>query len=398
VRFRWLIMSEWCGYKNILCVRLDNMGDLLMSSPAMAALKESFSCKITVLTSSMATEMAKNIPVIDDVLTWDAPWIKNESSETESIAQLISLLKSKKFDASVIFTVFSQNPLPAAMLLMMAEIPQRLAYCRENPYNLLTSWVPDKEPYSFVQHQVERDLALVKSIGASTEDDRLRIYLRPEHRISVRKKLNAFDVEAGQRWLVLHPGVSEKKREYPVEQWISIAKKLVKDYGCRVLLSGSQNEIGLTKQIVDSIGGKAFSCAGLFTLEEFIALISMAPVVISVNTSTIHIAAATATRVIVLYALTNPQHTPWRAQGSIFPYSVNQNLRSRNAILEFVEHRYFAGELSFPDPHQVARTAFELLTTNEPSAIPHLFCDPGEFRSGEQWRPEFDCAIPSPVK
>src|SRR5687767_12078421 len=118
-------MSDWQRYKNILCVRLDNMGDLLMSSPAIAALNESFSCRITILTSSMAAKMAGNIPVIDEVLVWDAPWVKNEGPQAESISHLIALLKSKKFDASVIFTVFSQNPLPAAMLLMMAEIPER---------------------------------------------------------------------------------------------------------------------------------------------------------------------------------------------------------------------------------------------------------------------------------
>ena len=99
------------------------------------------------------------------------PWIKaKEVVASEEMFDIVQQLKNRKFDAAVIFTVFSQNPLPSAMIAYMAGIPLRLAYCRENPYELLTNWVPDKEPYSLIQHQVERDLDLVESIGATTSN------------------------------------------------------------------------------------------------------------------------------------------------------------------------------------------------------------------------------------
>jgi hypothetical protein len=65
-------------------------------------------------------------------------------------------ISEKKFDAAVIFTVYSQNPLPTVMLAYLAGIPKRLAYCRENPYQLLTDWVPDQEPYTLIKHQVRQ--------------------------------------------------------------------------------------------------------------------------------------------------------------------------------------------------------------------------------------------------
>mgnify|MGYP003350186482 CR=1 FL=1 len=63
--------------------------------------------------------------------------------------------------AAVIFTVYSQNPLPAALFATWAGIPLRLAYCRENPYALLTDWVPEPEPESFIRHEVQRQIDLV---------------------------------------------------------------------------------------------------------------------------------------------------------------------------------------------------------------------------------------------
>lgn len=69
----------------------------------------------------------------------------------------------------------------------------------------------------------------------------------------------------------------------------------------------------MSNEIQTKTGRACFSLARMLCLEEFIALIKEAPLVISANTSTAHIAAACNTPVIVLYALTNPQHTPWES-------------------------------------------------------------------------------------
>src|SRR5687768_8635879 len=129
-------MNTWASCKKILCVRPDNMGDLLMSSPAISALKETFGCSITVLTSSFAKGICRYIPEIDKVLVWDVPWVKGTEQITpEDFSRIINTVRQEAFDAAVIFTVFSQNPLPAALMLTLAGIPKRLAYCRENPYH-----------------------------------------------------------------------------------------------------------------------------------------------------------------------------------------------------------------------------------------------------------------------
>ena len=68
-----MMERNWSGKQNILCIRLDNMGDVLMSSPAIRALTESFKSRITLLTSSMAGGISKYIPGIDEVIASDVP-------------------------------------------------------------------------------------------------------------------------------------------------------------------------------------------------------------------------------------------------------------------------------------------------------------------------------------
>lgn len=330
-------MESWHNCKNILVVRLDNMGDLLMSTPAIRALKESFGSRITVLTSSMAAGIAHHIPEIDEIITFNVPWVKtNNASFSHEFLVLAEVLKARNFDATVIFTVFSQNPMPAIMLTYLADIPNRLAYCRENPYELLTHWLPDQEPYTFIKHQVERDLDLVRSIGATTKNNFIAIEV-PEAWESAQKTLGKNSIDLQKPWLILHPGVSEQKRQYPTEKWIEIGKKLV-DFGYQILLTGSASEKKLTDEIAQGIGTNAFSIAGFLSLDEFICLIDEAPLLLSVNTGPVHIAAATQTPVIVLYAQTNPQHTPWKTPSKVLYFEVPEALRSKNEVLKFVQN------------------------------------------------------------
>lgn len=331
--------SSWKNCKNILVIRLDNMGDLLMSTPAIRALKETFNCRITVLTSSMAAKIANNISEIDETITFDVPWVKTQNASfSTAFLSLVEVLKQKQFDAAVVFTVFSQNPMPAIMLAYLADIRNRLAYCRENPYQLLTDWIPDQEPYTFIKHQVERDLALVSTVGATTSNDLLSLKI-PAVWQSVQEKLLKNSIDLQKPWLVLHAGVSELKRQCPTKNWIKLGKKLISDDGFQLLLTGSASEKQLTDEIQQGIGTNAFSIAGLLNLDEFICLIKEALLLLSVNTGPIHIAAATQTPVVVLYAQTNPQHTPWKTPNKVLFFEVPKALQSKNEVLKFVQQQ-----------------------------------------------------------
>jgi ADP-heptose:LPS heptosyltransferase len=358
-------MNSWSACKNILCIRADNMGDVIMSGPAMRALKESFHCTITLLTSSMGSVITGCIPEIDDVLICNLPWIKaNETLLSEACLQLIADIKKRHFDAAVIFTAYSQSALPAAMLAFLAGIPLRLAWCRENPYELLTNWVPDKEPYSVIRHQVQRDLDLVASVGAHARTDHLLVEVKDPALQSAFQKLSKQGIDIQESWIIVHTGVSEKKREYPLEQWIQTVRLLQQHFDLPVLLTGSASEMQQAKIIQQATGKNVHVVAGLFTIEEFIAVVHEAQLVISVNTATVHIAAATDTPVVVLYALTNPQHTPWNAYTKVLPFPVQDQLKSKNEVITYVSNKLFAQQVSMPTPANILQAAHEILEGN----------------------------------
>jgi ADP-heptose:LPS heptosyltransferase len=385
-------MTDWSGCRKILCVRLDNMGDLIMSSPAIRAVKETFGCSISALTSSAGSAIAPFLKEIDDVITYDAPWVKSDNHDPAKVFQLtIEKLRSAHFDAAIIFTVFSQNPLPAAMLLYLSEIPRRLAYCRENPYSLLTDWVPDPEPYSVIRHQVRRDLNLVKTLGASASTDRLQLTPGLNAWDNARAKMKGRKIEPDSPFIICHPGVSEKRREYPTSLWVETCKRLSQDLPYQLIITGSASEANHAESIAKETGQNCYSMAGILTLSEFIALVDQASLVISVNTATIHIAAAMQTKVIVLYALTNPQHLPWKGLGKIFPFAVHKDLESKNEVLRFVQQLYPPDRIpTMVQPEEIAEAVRYILVEDLAEKIPEVVPMRAEWFSGEKQNPVLD--------
>src|SRR5438552_18743069 len=108
---------RWSQCKHILCIRADNMGDVIMSTPAFRALKETFNCRLTLLTSRMGSVISPFIKEIDETIVCDLPWVKtNHLIRSDECLALIEKLKAYHFDGAVIFTVYSQNLLPSALL------------------------------------------------------------------------------------------------------------------------------------------------------------------------------------------------------------------------------------------------------------------------------------------
>src|SRR5690606_8778075 len=199
----------------------------------------------------------------------------------------------------------------------LADVPLRLAHCRENPYQLLTHWVPDPEPGTLVRHEARRQLDLVAAVGWRAHDERLRFEVPDAARRRIGALLSSAGVDVRSPWVVVHPGASAPSRRYPPERFAAVIRALVREHGWQAVLTGSRSEAALVEAVRHDAGVASASFAGRLDLDELGALIERAPVVLSNNTGPAHVAAAVGTPVVDLYALTNPQHTPWQVPSRV---------------------------------------------------------------------------------
>jgi lipopolysaccharide heptosyltransferase II len=313
----------WEDARELLCVRLDAAGDVLMTTPALRALKEAApGRRITLLASSAGAEAAALVPEGDRVIAYEAPWMKATEPRSDPAPDLglAERLRAERFDAAVIFTVYSQSPLPAALLCHLAGIPRRLAHCRENPYALLTDWVREPEPEQGVRHEVQRQLDLVAEIGARPDHTGLSLEVTSATRRSALEALRACGHDPDEPWLAIHPGASAPSRRYP---WMSEAAALVHaETGRRLVVTAGPGEREAAEAVCAAAGAGAVSLADRLSFAELAALIEAAPLLICNNSGPAHVAAAVGTPTVVLYALTNPQHSPWETPSRVLSHDV----------------------------------------------------------------------------
>ena len=357
--------AAWSEARRVLAIRLDRLGDVLMTTPAIRALRgDGLERSVTLLCSTPGAEAAPFIPEIDGAIVYDAPWMKATPPRDDATPDLrfIERLRSERFDAAVVFTAYSQDPLPAALMCHLAGIPLRLAHCRENPYQLLTDWVPDAEPSGQLRHEVRRQLDLVSEVGLRTADERLSFQPAPAARARVRRLLETLGLDRIAAWVVIHPGSSAPSRRYPTSGFEEVARRVAANAGWHVVVTGSEEEREPALRVAHAAGpGRGVSLAGRLSLEELAALIASAPLLISNNTGPVHLAAAAGTPVVDLYALTNPQHTPWGVPSRVLYRDVPCRFCYKSVCPEG-HHACLVGV----SPDEVVAAALELVAASAP--------------------------------
>jgi ADP-heptose:LPS heptosyltransferase len=314
-----MIDEQWRSVKRILAIRLDNLGDVLVTTPALHAIKASLpSAKLTLLASSVGAQVARLNPDIDDVIVYDAPWMDpwhKLPQDSQREQRMIAFLREQFFDAAIIFTSYHQSSLPAAYLCYLADIPLRLAASIDGPGSLLTT--RHKHPERMM-HEVERGLDLVGAIDLATDNLNLVLRVPDMARANVFDLLSAHGIDQERPLVVVHPGCSMPARTYSWEMYAQIIDLLVGHLGATVMLTGTQDERPLVEQILGRVHEEnrlaTLSCAGTLPFPALCALIEAADLTITNNTGPMHISAAVKTPVIALFALTNPpeQWGPWR--------------------------------------------------------------------------------------
>lgn len=347
----------WTSVRNLLAIRTDDIGDVLMTTPALRAITESLpDAQITLLASPAGAAAGRLLPEVHDVISWTAPWATATPGAPLGVVQQAEALRQRSFDAAIVFTKYDQSAAPGAMLAYLAGIPRRLAHSREHLQGLLTQWVRDPEPTERIRHEVDRQLALVGSIGLRTSNTRLSLNVPSDARMSLRRRFTEHDIDISRPWIAVHPGTPEDARHYPIDRLVNVIRQIRAVTGCRVILVGAPEDAGSSAQLAEECGPGVISMAGALRFEELVALIAHAPLLISNNDYPAHIAAAVGTRTVVLYARTHPQLVPWGVPSRVLYFDFPPCDECTHDLC-----RSTSGRFRTVEPQIVAKAALDLL-------------------------------------
>lgn len=293
---RWLASSR---RDRVLVARLDSMGDVLLTGPAIRAIAAA-SERLTLVCGHRGAEAAALLPGVDDVVLWTSPWIDPEPEPVTAghIQRIVDEISRLRVDEAVIFTSFHQSPLPLALLLRLAGVRRISAISDDYPGSLLD-----------VRHHVEpgtseaeRALSLALAAGfapAPDDDGRLRVR---DDLPDVRHL-----VPSEKPYVVVHPGTSVPARAWPQQAFTELVIRLG-THGWLPVVTGSAGEIALAGAVAGDVG---LALGGQASLAELAAIVAGADAIVVGNTGPAHLAAAVSTPVVSLFAPTVPA-SAWR--------------------------------------------------------------------------------------
>jgi ADP-heptose:LPS heptosyltransferase len=308
--------ARWRAVRRLLLVRLDNLGDVILATPAIHALRVALpSARLTLLASPVGAQVAELNPDLDDVIVYRAPWMDPDARlphDPGREGSMIAELRRQGFDAAIIFTSYRESSLPAAYLCYLAGIPLRHAASIDGPGSLLTSRHrhPDR-----TLHEVERGLDLVGGLGIPCAD--VDLVLRPsDEDLTWATSIVESERRGREPVVLIHPGCSCPSRTYPPEKFLDAARALSRELSARLIWTGAADEIQLVDDIRAELPEPGLNLAGATNLARLSAIIAAGDVAITNNTGPMHLAAAVGTPVVALFALTNPPEEwhPWKVR------------------------------------------------------------------------------------
>lgn len=304
--------------RRVLVVRLDSMGDMLISGPAIRAVAASAS--VTVLAGPQGAAAAALLPGVGEVLEWNSPWISAPAPAVtaEHIASLSGLLGSERFDEAVVLTSFHQSPLPIAVFLRLAGINRITGVSTDYAGSLLDVRLRPGVDLDEDQPEPERGLAIAAAAG-------FHLPAHDDGSLRVLPSAGAADLTGRDPYVVVHPGASVPARAWSAEQNRETVR-LLAERGT-VIVTGGPDERDLTRFVA---GEHGLDLGGRLDLAALAGVLAGADVVVAPNTGPAHLAAAVGTAVVSLFAPVVPA-VRWQPYGVPIVLLGDQNAPCRGS-------------------------------------------------------------------
>ncbi len=295
-----------------LLIRPDHLGDVLLTSPAIHALKKANpQLEIHALVGPWSADVVANFPEIDLVLTLQFPGFSRAAKINLRSPYQLAVSTAARLRRIGYGSIIIMRPDHwwGALVAQLAGIPERIGY------NL-----PDVAPYLTEaatynhEHAVMQNLRLFKKwIPAAKTGDLVNQYAVHENdRAYVNGYLGAWGVSKAKPIFCIHPGTGTDVKHWTEEGWAQAADILTEQLDAQVVFTGSDKELALVQRIAGRMKQAAIIMAGDTRVGQLAALFQRAKVVLGPDSGPLHLAAAVQAPTVTLFGPADPiEFGPW---------------------------------------------------------------------------------------
>ena len=292
------------GFKNILIIKPSSLGDIVLTLPALSALRRSFpEANISWLVRSEFAALLKNHHHLTNIILFDRKFLGKAWFHPWAFASLVSLirrLRRSKFDAVIDF----QGLFRTASLGWLSGCKKRfgMANAREFAHIFYTHKVSQDQDCI---HLVDYYLKIVRTAGASETQVQFVLPQPAAAADSISRILKSYDIDPNN-YAVFAPGSAHSDKCWPVERFAALADKISSRFGLSIIATGTESQKSVVERLRTITNVQIANFAGVTDLNELTALLKAAKLVVSNDTGPGHIAAALGVPVVLIFGRSNP--------------------------------------------------------------------------------------------
>jgi predicted lipopolysaccharide heptosyltransferase III len=290
---------------NILLIQLKRIGDLILTTPAITALREKFpDASISLVVSSAVKELLPAITGIDKVF--------EVRGKTDDAFDWIALSLGK-FDYCLDFTRNDRSSfltfLSGARKRITSDHPKIRTKFRSKSYNEFV-----ESPVGFL-HTIDYHLALLKPLGIENPSRAIRLQLPEATLMKADELLRTANVD---EFVCFHPGSARAEKFWEAGRWAQLIDHCAAETGLSCVLTGGRSAIEQAQiaAIKAATRSSIIDLSGKTSLLTLAALVRRARLLVTVDSAPMHFAAAWDTPQVVLFGPTNPFHWHPRSESA----------------------------------------------------------------------------------
>ncbi len=269
--------------KKILVVKLERIGDLILSLPALREIRNYFpESKVYMITTSYTKDILETSPYIDELLVYD----RNASLKDK--ISFIKMLREYRFDLAIDLTTRNFMFLPVWILgFSKAKVTVGLNnYGRAFLYNIKVN------PYPFIEVYGKEVMHILEPLGIKSDDYKPKLFLSRSNEGFIHRFFKEKNIDEEAIKVVIHPGGYYEALRWEEKSYAKVTEYILANYKAVVFFVGSKKEISLIERIVSCVGSSKniFNLAGRLSLGESMALIAKANLFIGNSSGPLHIA------------------------------------------------------------------------------------------------------------
>ena len=296
--------------KSILLIRLDHLGDVLMTTPAIRVLKQHFPEKsLIMLVSPSSYPVVEGNPDLDHIYTFNVPWFDGKRSQRFNLKAYLKLIRTLRQEQLEIAIDFRGDFRILLFFSFLSGARQRVGFKDLGGEFLLTT----RCKYDEGKHFVELHLDLIRSLGISVNSQEIRYALPTslEDKAYIDNLFAELGIAPEHVVVGIHPTTIAHwtlKRWKP-ERFAALADRLVVQYGVKLILTGGKQEFNAISHIAALMKATAYIAAGRTSIKQLAELIKRCQLFISNDTGPMHLAVAIQTPLVAIFGPTNPQRS-----------------------------------------------------------------------------------------